>query len=45
MRIFNTLTRSKEEFVPLNPGKVKMYLQYITSSMLEMQGHSLYLIR
>ena len=26
MRIFNTLTRSKEEFVPLNPGKVKMYV-------------------
>ena len=26
MRIFNTLTRSKEEFVPLNPGKVKIYV-------------------
>lgn len=26
MRIFNTLTRSKEEFVPLNPGKIKMYV-------------------
>ena len=26
MIIFNTLTRSKEEFVPLNPGKVKMYV-------------------
>ena len=26
MRIFNTLTRSKEEFVPLNPSKIKMYV-------------------
>lgn len=25
MRIFNTLTRSKEELVPLEPGKIKMY--------------------
>ena len=25
MKIFNTLTRQKEEFVPLEPGKVKMY--------------------
>lgn len=25
MKIFNTMTRSKEEFVPLSPGKVKMY--------------------
>lgn len=25
MKIFNTLTRSKEEFVPLDPGKVKIY--------------------
>ncbi len=26
MRIFNTLTGRKEEFVPLEPGKVKMYV-------------------
>ena len=26
MKIFNTLTRTKEEFVPLEPGKVKMYV-------------------
>ena len=26
MRIFNTLTRRKEEFVPLEEGKVKMYV-------------------
>lgn len=25
MKIFNTLSRKKEEFVPLEPGKVKMY--------------------
>ena len=25
MKIFNTLTRRKEEFVPLTPGQVKMY--------------------
>ena len=25
MKIYNTLTRKKEEFVPLTPGKVKMY--------------------
>ncbi|MCI9282922.1 MAG: cysteine--tRNA ligase [Lachnospiraceae bacterium] len=26
MKIFNTLTRRKEEFIPLEPGKVKMYV-------------------
>lgn len=26
MKIFNTMSRSKEEFVPLEPGKVKMYV-------------------
>ena len=26
MKIFNTMTRKKEEFVPLEPGKVKMYV-------------------
>ena len=26
MKIFNTLTRRKEEFVPIEPGKVKMYV-------------------
>ena len=25
MKVFNTMTRSKEEFVPLEPGKVRMY--------------------
>ncbi len=26
MKVYNTLTRQKEEFVPLEPGKVKMYV-------------------
>ena len=26
MKIYNTLTRRKEEFVPVEPGKVKMYV-------------------
>ncbi len=26
MKIFNTLTRTKEEFIPLEPGKVRMYV-------------------
>ena len=26
MKIYNTLTRKKEEFVPIQPGKVKMYV-------------------
>ena len=26
MKVYNTLTRSKEEFVPLTPGEVKMYV-------------------
>lgn len=26
MKVYNTLTRQKEEFIPLEPGKVKMYV-------------------
>ena len=26
MKLYNTLTRKKEEFVPLVPGEVKMYV-------------------
>ncbi|MBM2826742.1 MAG: cysteinyl-tRNA synthetase, partial [Dehalococcoidia bacterium] len=25
LRLYNTMTRRKEEFVPLNPGRVSMY--------------------
>ena len=37
MKIYNTLTRQKEEFVPLKDNKVTMYscgLQYITMLIL-----------
>nr|WP_235584876.1 class I tRNA ligase family protein [Candidatus Methanomethylophilus sp. 1R26] len=30
LRIMNTLTNRKEEFVPLEPGKVKMYVCGVT---------------
>ena len=26
MKIYNSLTRTKEEFVPITPGEVKMYV-------------------
>ena len=26
MKIFNTMTKKKEEFIPLEEGKVKMYV-------------------
>lgn len=41
MKIFNTLSRTKEEFIPLEEGKVKMYvcgLPYTTLFISEMQG-------
>ena len=31
MQIYNSLTRKKEEFVPVNPGKVSMYVCGITA--------------
>ncbi len=39
MRIYNTLTRTKEEFVPIEPGKVKMYACGITVSGEAHIGH------
>ena len=39
MRIYNTLTRTKEEFVPLDSGKVKMYACGITVSGEAHIGH------
>ena len=30
LRVYNTLTGGKEEFVPLAPGKVKMYVCGVT---------------
>ncbi len=39
MRIYNTLTRTKEEFVPIEKGKVKMYACGITVSGEAHIGH------
>ena len=39
MRIYNTLTRTKEEFKPLEEGKVKMYACGITVSGEAHIGH------
>ena len=39
MRIYNTLTRTKEEFTPLEEGKVKMYACGITVSGEAHIGH------
>ena len=39
MRIYNTLTRTKEEFNPLEQGKVKMYACGITVSGEAHVGH------
>ena len=38
MEIYNTLTKRKEEFKPLEPGKVKMYVQYTIIFILEMHA-------
>ena len=40
MKIYNSLTRRKEEFVPLEPGKVKMYACGITVSGEAHIGHA-----
>ncbi len=40
MRIYNTLTRTKEEFIPLEQGKVKMYACGITVSGDAHVGHA-----
>ncbi len=40
MKIYNSLTRRKEEFVPLTPGKVKMYACGITVSGEAHIGHA-----
>jgi cysteinyl-tRNA synthetase len=41
LKIYNVLTRKKEEFVPLEPGKVKMYACGITASGDAHAGHAL----
>ncbi len=40
LKIYNTMTRRKEEFIPLNPGKVTMYACGITVSGEAHIGHA-----
>ncbi|MBI2016008.1 MAG: cysteine--tRNA ligase, partial [Candidatus Rokubacteria bacterium] len=40
MRIYNTLTRKKEDFVPLSPGQVRMYVCGVTAYDLCHVGHA-----
>lgn len=40
MRIYNTLTRAKEEFVPLVPGQVRMYVCGVTVYDVSHVGHA-----
>ncbi|HDH00515.1 MAG TPA: cysteine--tRNA ligase [Nitrospirae bacterium] len=40
MRVYNTLTRKKEEFLPITPGKVSMYVCGITAYDISHLGHA-----
>ena len=40
MKVYNTLTRSKEELVPLTPGTIKMYSCGVTVYDLSHVGHA-----
>ncbi len=40
MRIYNTLTRTKDEFVPLTPGEVRMYVCGVTVYDRAHVGHA-----
>ena len=40
MRIYNTMTRKKEEFSPIVPGKVSMYVCGITAYDVSHLGHA-----
>jgi cysteinyl-tRNA synthetase len=40
LRIYNTLSREKQDFVPLEPGKVRMYVCGITSYAPSHIGHA-----
>ena len=40
MRIYNTMTRAKEEFVPLTPGEVRMYVCGVTPYDYSHIGHA-----
>lgn len=41
LKVYNVLTRKKEEFIPNEPGKVKMYACGITASGDAHIGHAL----
>ena len=40
MRVYNTMTRSKEEFAPLTPGEVRMYVCGVTPYDFSHIGHA-----
>ena len=40
MKVYNTMTRSKEELVPLTPGEVRMYVCGVTVYDLSHIGHA-----
>ena len=40
LRIYNTLTRKKEEFVPLTPGRVGIYVCGVTVYDYSHVGHA-----
>ncbi|MBI1845681.1 MAG: cysteine--tRNA ligase [Candidatus Rokubacteria bacterium] len=40
MKVYNTLSRSKEEFVPLTPGEVRMYVCGVTPYDFSHIGHA-----
>ena len=38
MKIYNTLTRKKEEFVPIEEGKVSMYVWVLPCTIISTSG-------
>ena len=44
MKIYNTLTQQKEEFVPIEPGKVRMYVCGLTTYDYAHIGHARMLV-
>ena len=44
LRLFNTLSNEKEEFVPLTPGKVRMYVCGVTVYDSAHLGHCRFLL-
>ncbi len=44
MKIYNTLTRKKDEFVPLTPGEIRMYVCGVTVYDLSHIGHARFAI-